>query len=88
MSIYAHSRIELSISADSRTFQLHWPLSTGCEIVLYTVDESLHYIVEMSCNRCYRFIDSATFTYAHQDLFTRCHNIAMSLYDIIVVFAP
>ena len=33
MSIYAHSRIELSISADSRTFQLHWPLSAGREIV-------------------------------------------------------
>ena len=84
MSIYAHSRIELSISADSRTFQLHWPLSTAREIVLYTVDESLHYIVEMSC---YRFIDSATFTYAHRDLFTRCHSIAMSLYNIIMVFA-
>ena len=84
MSIYAHSRIELSISADSRTFQLHWPLSTAREIVLYTVDESLHYIVEMSC---YRFIDSATFTYAHRDLFTRCHSIVMSLYNIIMVFA-
>ena len=40
MSIYAHSRIELSISADSRTFQLHWPLSTAPEIVLCTVDEA------------------------------------------------
>ena len=87
MSIYAHCRIELSISADSRTFQLHWPLSTAREIVCTQLMKPTFYIVEMSCNWCYRFIDSATYTYAHQDLFTRCHNIAMSLYNIIMVFA-
>ena len=28
------------------------------------------------------------YVYAHQDLFTSCHNVAMSLYDIIALYPP
>ena len=40
------------------------------------------YVAETSCNQLL-LIDCLCYVYAHQDLFVSCHNVAISLYNII-----
>ena len=51
--------------------------------VLYTVDKGLRGWNILQSVAIDWLIDSATYVYAHQDLFTSCHKVAMSLYNII-----
>ena len=46
---------------------------------LFAVDVKI-YVAKTSCNQLL-LIDSFCYVYAHQDLFTGCHNVAMCLYS-------
>ena len=59
---------------DGQNAALKWQLEVKSHLLACLIVQNNHPTMLL------RLIDSATYVYAHQDLFASCHNIAMSLY--------